>query len=195
MSKRKRADQQKENIVNDRQIEQNANNIADDCYKYIKNVAEIIYESEEQRKVSIIQQASYMQTAFSFVIAAVFMVTPVMLEHRGNLSETFFFIAVSSISFFLIASLFFATMAQNRRMQKVYPTIEAICNKIEDEYKQFQSAAARDKYLVEIYKELHTSLEKGNGRRVQWIRLSMSMFYIALALCIFWYIVAVVKIF
>ena len=133
MSKRKRADQQKENIVNDRQIEQNANNIADDCYKYIKNVAEIIYESEEQRKVSIIQQASYMQTAFSFVIAAVFMVTPVMLEHRGNLSETFFFIAVSSISFFLIASLFFATMAQNRRMQKVYPTIEAICNKIEDE--------------------------------------------------------------
>ena len=194
MSKNRKAKCRQEIDINNEQIVQNETNIADDCYEYMKHIAEVIYENEERREDSIIQQASHMQTAFSFVIAAVFMATPVMMEYRGHLTESFFFVAISSISFLLLVSLIFATMAQNRKKREVFPSIESIRDKIENDYKLFQTIAAREKYLVKMYEKIHPSLEKSNDRRVLWVRLSMGSFYVALALCIFWYIVAIIKI-
>lgn len=194
MSRNRKNKYRMEGSVDKAQFAQNEANIVDDCYEYIKYIAEVIYKDEQRREDSIIQQAGRMQTAFSFVIAAVFMATPVMVEYRGSLTESFFFIAISSISFFLLVSLFFATMAQNRRKIEVFPTIEVICDKIENDYKLLLTIAARDKYLVKTYEKVHNSLEKSNNRRVLWVRLSMGAFYIALALCALWYIVAVIKI-
>lgn len=179
--------------MNNEQIAQNEAKIADDCYEYIEHIAEVIYKREERREDSIIQQASHMQTTFSFVIAAMFMVTPVMMEYRGKLTENFFLIAISLISFFLLGSLLFATMAQNRKKLEVFPTIEAIRDQIENNYESFQTRAAREKYLVKMYEKVQNSLEKNNDRRVLLVRFSMGTFYLALALCVFWYIAALIK--
>ena len=64
MSKNRKAKCRQEIDINNVQIVQNETNIADDCYEYMKHIAEVIYENEERREDSIIQQASHMQTAF-----------------------------------------------------------------------------------------------------------------------------------
>lgn len=42
-------------------------------YQHIKELSQLKYETEEKREQSLIQQASQMQTVFSFITAAVFM--------------------------------------------------------------------------------------------------------------------------
>ena len=41
-------------------------------YQYIKELATLKYDAEEKREQNLIQQSSQMQTAFSFMTAAVF---------------------------------------------------------------------------------------------------------------------------
>ena len=48
-------------------------------YQHIKELSQLKYEAEEKREQSLIQQASQMQTVFSFITAAVFMAVPVCI--------------------------------------------------------------------------------------------------------------------
>ena len=86
-------------------------NKEDDLYEFIADFEERIYANEERREDSLIQQAAHMQTAFSFVSAAVFMVAEIVIEHRSNLSLEFLLVSFSVICALLIASLFCATKA------------------------------------------------------------------------------------
>ena len=83
-------------------------------FQYLNEYAKFRYENELRREDSIIRQASQMQTAFSFVTAAMFMVAPIVIEYSRKLSLTFFLIVFSSITIALLFSLLFATLAQNR---------------------------------------------------------------------------------
>lgn len=80
-------------------------------YRYIKELAIMKYDAEERREQNLLQQSSQMQTAFSFMTAAVFMALPICIEYRGVLSLKFFLISTSFISVFLIASLITASLA------------------------------------------------------------------------------------
>ena len=77
-------------------------------YRYIKELAKLKYETEEQREQALIQQSSQMQTVFSFVTAAVFMAMTICIQNREPLSLEFFLISISIITFFLLMSLAFA---------------------------------------------------------------------------------------
>ena len=74
-------------------------------FHYIKELSLLKYDAEEKRELNLIQQSSQMQTAFSFMTAAVFMALPICIEYRGVLSLKFFLVSSSIISVFLIASL------------------------------------------------------------------------------------------
>ena len=65
-------------------------------YRYIKELAIMKYDAEERREQNLLQQSSQMQTAFSFMTAAVFMALPICIEYRG----------VLGLKFFLISTLF-----------------------------------------------------------------------------------------
>ena len=65
-------------------------------YQYIKELATLKYDAEEKREQNLIQQSSQMQTAFSFMTAAVFAALAyssafsVRIEYRGKLTLNFF---------------------------------------------------------------------------------------------------------
>ena len=165
-----------------------------ECYAYMAELAKLIFENEERREDSLIQQAGHMQTAFSFVIAAMFMVAAILIEYRGVLSLEFLLIVFSSITLVLLSSLFFATMAQNRIKRKDFPQICKIKEHIQNNYDLFRTPAQRSKYLLETYETMHASYELVNNKRQKCVKISMKLFYISLILCAFWFVVAIIKI-
>lgn len=92
-------------------------------YQYIKELATLKYDAEEKREQNLIQQSSQMQTAFSFMTAAVFAATAICIEYRGKLTLNFFLIAVSVVTFLLIVSLLLASLAQWRWKTEAFPDI------------------------------------------------------------------------
>lgn len=166
--------------------------IQNDCYAYIARFAEKIYESEEKREASVIEQAGRMQAAFSFVIAALFMLAQILVSNTV-LSNVFLIVSISSVGIILLISLFLATFAQRRAKRAYFLSIKELNSDITNNYKDFLSPAQRDKYYSETYGELYDSLEKNNNQRIVCIRISMILFYIALGLCIFWFGIAIIK--
>lgn len=169
------------------------NDVAEKLYEYIVDFDKEIYENEEHREDSLIQQATNMQTAFSFVTAAIFMVAPIVLEYRGNLSIEFFLVVFASISATLIGSLFCATKAQKRYQRNSFPMADLLQKKVESEYQCFITPAQRSKYLAKTYSQLHKSLASINEKRVKWINYSMILFFCSLGLCVFWFVVTIIK--
>ncbi len=169
------------------------NAIAPILYEYIVDFEKEIYKNEERREDSLMQQAANMQMVFSFVSAAVFMITPTIFEYRGALSVEFIILVISSISGSLIGSLFCATKAQKRYQRRLFPSADAFQKQVECEYFNFASESQKNKYLVEIYSEVHQSLATTNEKRVKWISFSMNFFFLSLGLCIFWFVVALIK--
>ena len=172
----------------------NDTNFQNDCFRYMADFAELIYQNEQRREDSLIQQASNMQTAFSFVIAALFMVATIVVDYRGVLSLPFLLLVFSTITLTLLVSLFAATMAQNRVKRDDFPSVSSIKEKIIIEYANFETPAQRDKYIVDTYEIMHKSYAELNDRRRMWVNISMNFFYGSLALCIMWFIVAIAKI-
>ena len=72
--------------------------IASTLYEYIASFDREIFANEERREDSLIQQATNMQTAFSFVSAAVLMVAPIVIENCKKLPLEFFLIVFALIS-------------------------------------------------------------------------------------------------
>lgn len=164
--------------------------IASTLYEYIASFDREIYANEERREDSLIQQATNMQTAFSFVSAAVFMVAPIVIEYRGKLPLEFFLIVFALISGLLLACLFCATKAQKRMKRHILPAAQDFQNLVETQYCQFETEEQREKYIAETYGKLHQSLEKSNDKRVFWIQLSMWLFYGTLGICVISFIIA-----
>lgn len=82
------------------------NAIAPILYEYIVDFEKEIYKNEERREDSLMQQAANMQMVFSFVSAAVLMITPTIFEYRGALSVEFIILVISSISGLLLEVCF-----------------------------------------------------------------------------------------
>lgn len=165
-----------------------------DCYAYMATFAKTIYENEERRESSLIQQASQMQTAFSFVIAAVFMVAAIIVENRDPLSLEFLLLCFSTITIALLFSLVTATIAQSRYKRDDFPQVTNMKMKVISEFQNFKTEAQRSKYLLDTYEIMHKSYEKTNEKRRKWVVVSMNSFYVALALCVLWFFVGICKI-
>lgn len=112
-----------EPIIDNDELEEQAVNL----YMYVKELGTLKYEAELRREDSLIQQSSHMQTAFSFMSAALFMAAPILIDNRGNqLSLDYFFAALSSIVFCLLVSLITASLAQRRVLKRTFMSIPEI---------------------------------------------------------------------
>lgn len=163
-------------------------------FEYLNEYAKIKYDNELRREDSIVKQASQMQMAFSFVTAALFMIAPIVIEYRKPLSLTFFLIAFATITTALLLSLLFATIAQNRKRSKSLINILDFMKYMEEKEGYFDTEEQRLKYTIQAYGEIQNEKADINDKRINNIRKSMFFFYIALAFCAFWFVVAVCKI-
>lgn len=65
---------------------------------------------------------------------------------------------------------------------------------MEDDENYFETEEQRLKYITQTYGDVQQSKAEINNKRIKNIRISMSIFYGALGLCAFWFIVAICKI-
>ena len=164
-------------------------------YRYIKELALLKYDAEEKREQNLIQQSSQMQTVFSFMTAAVFMATPICIEYRGVLSLKFFFVTVSLITVFIIASLVLASLAQWRWKTKAFPDIKTIKDAVinSNEWKKM----CVEYYQIDQWLKLMATVQEEkarlNARRVKLIIASMICFYVTVAAVVACFVVAVIK--
>lgn len=180
-----------DNSCENKNSAQQEEEVAIRLYKHVKELSQLKYESELRREDSIIQQSSYMQTAFSFMTATVFMALPIILEHRGNLSLKFLFVATSVITFLLLISLFTASFAQ-RRSKKVSPVnVSDLERFISDHWENSQKETQQLKQYVELVGKMQESIAKANDEHVIFIRLSMACFLASIIAVAVFYIIAI----
>lgn len=169
-------------------------NFQNDVYQYMAKYAQTIYENEVSTSNALIQQSSQMQTAFSFMVAAVFMIAALVFQYATALPMWFLVSCFSTITGALLFSLLFAMIAQHHRKKEDYPDISDITAHIIANASLFATSAQRDKYIVDTYEVLQKSMKAVNLKRQKWIKCSMIFFYIALGLCAFWFVVSFIKI-
>lgn len=163
-------------------------------YRYIKELALMKYDTEEKREQNLIQQSSQMQTAFSFMTAAVFMALPICIEYRGILSLKFFLVSTSIVSIFLIASLIMASLAQWRWKTESLPDISVIKESIVNstEWESLCTEHVQLAQCVELIGKVQNCKAKINDRRVVLIMASMVCFYLAIASIVLSFIIAII---
>lgn len=163
--------------------------------KYEIYLVKMRYDEEIRREDALIQQAGQMQSAFSFTTAALFMATPVMFQYRGDLSFWFIYASIASTVIVLLFSLFAATMAQNRITRDTFAEGEKIIEHIEQYEDSFKEEVVRNKYTAKSCAKLEKALTKTNNNRVRWIQLSMWAFYLALLICVLWFLATLTIVF
>lgn len=171
------------------------NTVASELYAFVKEYALLKLEDETKRYESLIQQASNMQTAFSFSTAALFMIAPIAVEYRGNMSLEYLFCVFSSITIFLMLSLLFASLAQNRGELKSFANITVFEDFVEKHYESFISKAQKEKALAEQIGEIQLSASEKNDEMAKRIKISMGFFYAAMGLSLFWFVVSIIILF
>ena len=100
----------------------------DNVYSFIRQYAEMKLDDEEKREQSLLTQSSNMQSAFSIMVAAIFMLMPVVIEHRGKLSLESLFVGCAVVVALLLLSLLFACFAQNRKKGELFEDVDIISN-------------------------------------------------------------------
>lgn len=161
----------------------------DTLYKYIYERSEKSFNAEIERENSLIHQSGQMQAAFSFVIAGIFMALPVMMDNRGKLSDNFFFVAVSAITFFLLLSLLTASLAAFRYKYESWKSVDETKEAILTDPNWQNNLSAYNRYnsLINDIGKMEASRNKLNNKRAKFIRLSMISFIFSIALIVIFY--------
>jgi hypothetical protein len=162
-------------------------------YQHIKELSQLKYDAEEKREQNLIQQASQMQTVFSFITAAVFMAVPVCIQYRGKLSLKFFFLSISLITAFILSSLVLASIAQWRWKTKTFPDIEVIKKSILDspEWEKNLDEYNRIDQWINLVAIVQKDKARLNDRRVKLIIASMICFFCSVVTIAISFIIAV----
>lgn len=162
---------------------------------YEAQFAEKILDREMKRQEDILQQASHMQTAFSFATATIFMALPVIVGYKGSLSYEFLLFAFSTITILLFVSLFLATFAQRRIKEKEYPSISSFIKYIEDNYTKFLKREQREKYLADTYADIQKSYEDSNKKRSNCLFASTMVFYASLVSAFVFFVIGIINLY
>lgn len=173
---------------------ENDKKIQKELFKMIKGYATFAYNEEVKREESIKTQASNMQSAFSFVVAALAMIAPVVIDNRGTLSLTYLLIVFSTIFIALAISLLFATMSLKLIDNDFFTPISEQKDYISKNYKDLSSEINRMDYIINYYDRLHISRRASIEERIKYLNMSRMSFIISLGLGAFWFVVSIILI-
>lgn len=165
-------------------------------YRHIKELAWLKYESEEKREQNLIQQSSQMQTAFSFMTAAIFMAVPICIEFRGSLSLEFFLSLTAISVIFLVVSLVLASIAQWRWKTETFPDVNEIKDTIinNPEWQKLTIEYNQIDQWVDIIGKVQKLRATLNDRRVCLIMASMICFYCSIFSVVISFVIDISKI-
>lgn len=172
--------------------DKNDESIKIELLKMIKEYAAFAYNEEVKREESIKIQASNMQSAFSFVVAALAMIAPVVIDNRGILSLSYLLIVFSSIFLALATSLLFATLSLKLMKNNFFAPILEQKDYIEENYEALSKEDSRIDYIIKYYDELHKSRRTSIEERIKYLNLSRIFFIVSLGLGAFWFIVSII---
>lgn len=166
-----------------------------EVYAIAEEFARRRYEEEVAREVSLLSQASNMQTVFSVASAALFMLLPTIADaqYRGNLSLGIIYWFMSAIVILLVSSLLLATAAQSRKMRTIPLSMDSLITNLagpEGKQKYLNSTFLLYDEMINLYAEALKSLSENNAQRVKLIQISMNLFYAALGICAVFYVVS-----
>ena len=133
-----------------------------------------------------------MQTAFAFSTATLFMIAPIAIENRGNMTLEYLLIVFSSITALLMLSLFFASLAQRRGELESLADVATFEQFVEDNYESYLSKAQQAKAIAEQIGTVQLSASEKNKKMAERIKTSMGFFFAALFLSAFWFIVSII---
>ncbi len=173
---------------------ENENVIADRValFETLKEYAIFAYEQECKREDTIRTQASSMQSAFSFVSAAIVMLLPVTIQYRGNFPVEYIVISFSTILVALGLSLLFATLSQKLISSDGCLEISEQKEYFKSHYNSMIAKESQIDYLISYYDKLHKSKRKTIKKRIFHLNASRYTFIIALSLCAFWLVVSLI---
>ena len=161
-------------------------------FVFARQYAEMKLRDEERREQLLLSQSVNMQSAFSIMIVAIFMLLPIIIEHRGDLSLEAILSGCSIVVGLLLMSLLFASSAQNRQLYDSLGDVDSFYKEIMTNYELYLNPAQQNKAFVEAIIEIQTKRCQINNLRVKRIRRSMTFFYLALAVILLCFIASVV---
>lgn len=166
-------------------------------YRYIKELAILKYDAEEKREINLLQQSSQMQTAFSFMTAALFMAVPICIEHRGAISLEFFLVSVSIVTALLMASLICASIAQWRWKTETFPDIKKIKDEVinNPEWEKLCIEYHQVNQWIDLVGSVQSEKARLNDRRVGLIITSMICFYGSIGTLVVCFFIGIAKLF
>lgn len=163
-----------------------------EVFETLKEYAVFAYEQEVKREESMKLQANNMQSAFSFVSAAVVMSIPVIYQYKGELSYLFLFSAFSTILIALGLSLLFATLSLKLMKQDACLNILEQKEYFAENFDALKEKTARLDYWLKYYDKLQSAKRKSIEVRIKYLNWSRYMFISSLFLCFFWFITSVI---
>ena len=169
---------EKDNTVDEKEL--------DDLLDHLESTSKEIYQTEVERENSILQQASNMQSAFSFVTAGLVVLAQIVCDHNTN-ENLWIIIAIcfSVVAALLMLSLVLATKAQTRFIRENGPpSVVDIIDQANEDFEAMMNKYTRYMLKIETFNGLYSDLRKVNDLRVRLVEYSMRSFYLALALSI-----------
>lgn len=165
-------------------------------YQYIKELATLKYDAEEKREQNLIQQSSQMQTAFSFMTAAVFAATAICIEYRGKLTLNFFSdSSICCLLFCWLWVLLLASLAQWRWKTEAFPDIldmkDTVVN--DPEWEKLTIKYHQINQWIDLVGKVQKKKAKINDRRVKLIMASMICFYLSIGSIVISFFIGVMK--
>lgn len=162
-------------------------------FKMIKDYSLFAYNEEVKREESIKTQASNMQSAFSFVVAALAMIAPVVIDNREKLSLTYLLLVFSTIFIALSISLLCATLSLKLIKGQFFSPILEQRDYILSNIDNLSKEIDRLDYIIKYYNNLHNSKREAIEKRIQYLNMSRYSFIISLVLSAFWFVISIIK--
>lgn len=156
-----------------------------ELFSYVKEIAMFRYRMEQERENSIINQSVAMQAAFSFIIGAVLMALPIVLEYSDStVPKSLIFIVFSSVILLLILSLGATLFVQWRYKRVAFENIDILVEYI---LRNSDFLADPNKQIMQLVKTLgasQDSLSKINDKRASWLKVTIFLCGVALLVII-----------
>lgn len=160
----------------------------------LKVYAENRYKEEVRRENSLVEQASKLQSSFSFVSVSVLTVADIAVSNKGCLSYSFFMLTFSTIMIAIAVSLVFATIAQARATREDFATTSEVKDFLIDQVnaKSLKTDVDRNFYWINTYEKIERGLTTSNNKKLRFIKISTLFFYISIGLSAYWFVIATI---
>lgn len=140
-------------------------------YQLVRELSEMSFKSECQRKQEILEQSRTIQTVFSILSVALFSVAQLLADKGFQFSWQIILCTFIAFSI-LVASLVLACLAQYRRKIKVLPSPASIKKQVQKYERALSQDASKENWKADWLQGMYERVKKNNDFMVRCINAS-----------------------